>query len=199
VTVKLRLMRMGKKKQPTYRIVAADSASPRDGRFIEIIGTYAPRSEPSLVLVDNAKVLRWLETGAQPTDRVRTLLAISGAWGEFESARTARAATRPAKQKPPRKRATGAPSANKAKPSAPAAKARAASVAAKTEDIEDADSTADETQAATTAKAATASKAAPASKAAKAAPAAKVSKAAKATPGDAKSDDGAVDDSEGES
>jgi small subunit ribosomal protein S16 len=85
VTVKLRLMRMGKKKQPTYRIVASDSRSPRDGRFIEIVGTYAPRSEPSVVLVDNAKAVRWLAQGAQPTDTVRKLLAISGAWTEFEA------------------------------------------------------------------------------------------------------------------
>lgn len=85
MTVKLRLMRMGKKKQPTYRIVATDSRSPRDGRFIEIVGTYAPRSEPSVVQVDNAKALHWLDNGAQPTDTVRKLLAISGAWAEFES------------------------------------------------------------------------------------------------------------------
>ncbi len=85
MTVKLRLMRMGKKKQPTYRIVASDSRSPRDGRFIEVVGTYAPRSEPSVVLVDNAKAVRWLAQGAQPTDTVRKLLAISGAWTEFEA------------------------------------------------------------------------------------------------------------------
>ena len=89
MTVKLRLMRMGKKKQPTYRIVATDSRSPRDGRFIEIVGTYAPRSEPSVVQVDNSKAVRWLENGAQPTDTVRKLLAISGAWAEFESHRPA--------------------------------------------------------------------------------------------------------------
>ncbi len=85
MAVKLRLMRMGKKKQPTYRIVAADSRSPRDGRFIEIVGTYAPRSEPSLVNVDNTKALAWLSKGAQPTDTVRKLLETSGAWGEFSA------------------------------------------------------------------------------------------------------------------
>jgi small subunit ribosomal protein S16 len=67
VSVKLRLMRMGKKKQPTYRIVAADSRSPRDGRFIEVVGTYAPRSDPSLVTVDNDKAVAWLAKGAQPS------------------------------------------------------------------------------------------------------------------------------------
>ncbi|HWD24453.1 MAG TPA: 30S ribosomal protein S16, partial [Acidimicrobiales bacterium] len=74
MAVKLRLMRMGKKKQPTYRIVAADSHSPRDGRFIEIVGIYGPRSEPSVVEIDNAKAIAWLEKGAQPTDTVRKLL-----------------------------------------------------------------------------------------------------------------------------
>ena len=74
MAVKLRLMRMGKKKQPTYRIVAADSRSPRDGRFIEVVGTYAPRAEPSTILIDNDKAVAWLAKGAQPTDRVLRLL-----------------------------------------------------------------------------------------------------------------------------
>ena len=74
MAVKLRLMRMGKKKQPTYRIVAADSHSPRDGRFIEIVGTYAPRAEPSVVKIDNDKAVAWLAKGAQPPDRVLRLL-----------------------------------------------------------------------------------------------------------------------------
>lgn len=88
MAVKLRLMRMGKKKQPTYRVVAADSRSPRDGRFIEIVGTYAPRgrstAEPDAVVnIDNAKALKWLRQGAKPTDRVEVLLKKSGAWDEF--------------------------------------------------------------------------------------------------------------------
>ncbi len=85
VAVRLRLMRMGKKKQPTYRVVAADSRSPRDGRFIEIVGTYNPRSEPSLIKIDNAKAVKWLREGAQPSDRVKKLLDVSGAWSAFES------------------------------------------------------------------------------------------------------------------
>jgi len=85
VAVKLRLMRMGKKKQPTYRVVAADSRSPRDGRFIEIVGTYEPRAEPSVVKIDSAKAVRWLSQGAQPTDTVQKLLQISGAWAEFQA------------------------------------------------------------------------------------------------------------------
>ena len=89
VAVKLRLMRMGKKKQPTYRVVAADARSPRDGRFIEIVGTYAPRgrstAEPdAIVAIDNDKALKWLRQGAQPTERVEKLLRTSGAWDEFK-------------------------------------------------------------------------------------------------------------------
>jgi small subunit ribosomal protein S16 len=87
LSVKLRLMRVGKKKQPTYRIVAADSRSPRDGRFIEIVGTYAPRSEPSAITVKNEKALAWLAKGAQPTETVRKLLEISGVWSEYEATR----------------------------------------------------------------------------------------------------------------
>ena len=83
MAVKLRLMRMGKKKHPTYRVVAADSRSPRDGRFIELIGRYDPHPHPSVVEIDNERALHWLEVGAQPTDAVRKLLEISGAWGQF--------------------------------------------------------------------------------------------------------------------
>jgi small subunit ribosomal protein S16 len=81
--VKLRLMRMGKTKQPTYRVVAADSRSPRDGRFIEIVGNYDPRREPSVVNIDNDKAVAWLRKGAQPTEAVAKLLKISGAMDEF--------------------------------------------------------------------------------------------------------------------
>jgi small subunit ribosomal protein S16 len=83
VAVKLRLMRMGKKKQPTYRVVAADSRSPRDGRFIEIVGIYDPRPDPSAIRIDNEKAVDWLRKGAQPTESVRKLLEISGAWATF--------------------------------------------------------------------------------------------------------------------
>lgn len=84
VTVRLRLRRMGKKKQPTYRVVAADKRAPRDGRFIEIIGTYEPRRDPSVIQIDNQKAVDWLRRGAQPSERVRKLLEISGAWDEFK-------------------------------------------------------------------------------------------------------------------
>ncbi len=84
MAVKLRLMRMGKKKQPTYRIVAADSRSPRDGRFIEVVGIYDPRAEPSVIKVDNERAVHWLRHGAQPTERVQKLLLIVGAWDDLK-------------------------------------------------------------------------------------------------------------------
>ena len=87
MAVKLRLTRVGKTKQPQYRIVAADSRSPRDGRFIEILGQYNPRTEPSTINVDNEKAVKWLSQGAQPTDRVKKLLEISGAWAEYQAAK----------------------------------------------------------------------------------------------------------------
>ena len=83
MAVKLRLMRMGKKKQPTYRVVAADSRSPRNGRFIEILGTYEPRADPSRVQIDTDKAVAWLRKGAQPTETVEKLLKITGAWEQF--------------------------------------------------------------------------------------------------------------------
>ena len=89
MAVKLRLMRMGKKKQPTYRVVAADSRSPRNGRFIEILGTYEPRAEPSVVKIDEDKAVAWLRKGAQPTETVEKLLKISGAWERFRPGATA--------------------------------------------------------------------------------------------------------------
>ncbi len=88
MAVKLRLVRVGKTKQPSYRVVATDARSPRDGRFIEIVGQYNPRSEPSVVTIDNDKALKWLRQGAQPTERVQKLLEISGAWAEFTAAKS---------------------------------------------------------------------------------------------------------------
>ena len=84
MAVKLRLVRMGKKKHPTYRLVAADSRSPRDGRFIEILVTYEPRAEPSRINIDNDRAVQWLAKGAQPTETVEKLLKITGAWDEFK-------------------------------------------------------------------------------------------------------------------
>jgi small subunit ribosomal protein S16 len=80
-------MRMGKKKQPTYRVVVADGRSPRDGRYIEILGQYRPREEPSFFSVDDEKVLGWLRQGAQPSDQVHRLLVGAGIWERYESDR----------------------------------------------------------------------------------------------------------------
>ena len=84
MAVKLRLMRMGKKKQPTYRVVVADSRKARNGRIIEAVGFYDPRRDPSVIEIDNEKAIGWLRNGAQPTERVEKLLKISGAWDEFK-------------------------------------------------------------------------------------------------------------------
>ena len=81
--VKIRLMRVGKRKQPSYRVVVADSRSPRDGRIIEAIGHYQPRQDPSVVSIDEDRALYWLSKGAQPSDQVRQLLRITGAWSTF--------------------------------------------------------------------------------------------------------------------
>ncbi len=81
--VRIRLRRMGGKKKPYYRVVAADARSPRDGRFIETLGRYDPRAEPSLIELDEEKILDWLRKGAQPTDQVRRLMEIKGIWQKF--------------------------------------------------------------------------------------------------------------------
>ncbi len=81
--VKIRLTRVGKKKQPSYRVVVMDSRKPRDGKYIEQIGRYDPRQEPSLIEINNERALDWLHKGAQPTDRARKLLEITGAWAQF--------------------------------------------------------------------------------------------------------------------
>jgi len=78
MAVKLRLMRMGRKKAPFYRVVAADARSPRDGKFIEVVGTYNPLKNPAEIKLDSEKVNKWLEVGAVPTDTVRNLIKKSG-------------------------------------------------------------------------------------------------------------------------
>lgn len=85
MAVKLRLVRMGKKKHPTYRIIAADSRSPRDGRFIEILGHYDPKQELSKIVINNDLAVKWLRQGAQPSETVGKLLKISGAWDLFQA------------------------------------------------------------------------------------------------------------------
>jgi small subunit ribosomal protein S16 len=94
VAVKIRLMRVGKKKQPTYRVVVADGRSPRDGRFIEIIGQYRPRQDPSFCEIDADSALAWLRKGAQPTEQVQKLLTEQGVWAQYEAERSKPAVTK---------------------------------------------------------------------------------------------------------
>lgn len=84
MSVRLRLRREGTKKKPHFRVVAADQRSPRDGRFIEILGEYHPAEDPSRIEIDNERALYWLRNGAQPSNTVKKLLRISGAWEEFK-------------------------------------------------------------------------------------------------------------------
>ncbi len=87
MAVKLRLRRMGAKKRPFYRIVAADARAPRDGRFIEEIGYYNPLETPAVVKVDEEKALNWLKEGAIPTDTVRDLLSREGIMKKFHESK----------------------------------------------------------------------------------------------------------------
>ena len=90
MAVKIRLKRMGAKKSPFYRVVVADSRSPRDGRFIENLGHYDSTTDPAIIKLDEEKTIQWLEKGAQPTDTVKTLLKKTGIakkWDEMKRAR----------------------------------------------------------------------------------------------------------------
>ena len=78
MAVKLRLTRVGSKKNPIYRVVAADSRSPRDGKFLEIVGRYNPQTDPSIIELDEEKVRNWLANGAQPTEAVARLIKVKG-------------------------------------------------------------------------------------------------------------------------
>ncbi|MGH2750256.1 MAG: 30S ribosomal protein S16 [Actinomycetota bacterium] len=104
--VKIRLMRVGKTKQPSYRVVVADSRSPRDGRIIESIGHYQPRRDPSEIVIDSERAVYWLGQGAQPSNTVKNLMRISGTWAEF----TGETPPAPPTQEEVRKRATAAAS-----------------------------------------------------------------------------------------
>jgi small subunit ribosomal protein S16 len=84
VAVKIRLKRLGKIREPYYRVVVADSRTKRDGRAIEEIGKYHPKLEPSLIEIDSERALYWLSVGAQPSDQVRHLLTITGDWQKFK-------------------------------------------------------------------------------------------------------------------
>ena len=88
MAVKLRLLRMGAKKAPFYRIVAADSRAPRDGRFIELLGTYDPRTNPAKVTIKEEEVLKWLNNGAQPSDTVKNLRSKEGIIKKFADSKS---------------------------------------------------------------------------------------------------------------
>ncbi|MDR1049196.1 MAG: 30S ribosomal protein S16 [Synergistaceae bacterium] len=87
MAVRIRLSRFGKKKAPFYRLVVADSRSPRDGRFIELIGTYNPMTDPAAVTIEEERALYWLSVGAQPSDTARGLLKKQGVWEMFEESK----------------------------------------------------------------------------------------------------------------
>ena len=87
MAVKLRMTRMGAKKRPFYRIVAADSRSPRDGRFIELLGTYNPCTNPAQVNLKEEEILKFLKNGAQPTRTVKSILVKAGVWAKFEESK----------------------------------------------------------------------------------------------------------------
>lgn len=90
MAVKIRLNRMGAKKSPFYRVVVADSRSPRDGRFIEVLGHYDSTKEPAIVKIDEEKVIEWLNKGAQPTDTVKSLLSKEGIMAKWDAAKRAK-------------------------------------------------------------------------------------------------------------
>ena len=89
MAVRIRLMRMGAKNRPFYRVVVADSRMPRNGRFLEILGTYNPLKEPSEIKINDEKALSWLRKGAQPSDTVRKLLIKAGVISQPDEARKA--------------------------------------------------------------------------------------------------------------
>ena len=91
MAVKLRLKRMGAKARPFYRIVAADSRSPRDGRFLEVVGTYNPIAKPAEVKIDEEKAMYWLKNGATPTETVKNLMSKEGILKKFADAKTKKA------------------------------------------------------------------------------------------------------------
>ncbi|CAJ1228215.1 30S ribosomal protein S16 [Levilactobacillus zymae] len=87
MSVKIRLKRMGSKKRPFYRIVVADSRSPRDGRFIENVGTYNPVTNPAEVKLNEESIMNWLNNGAQPSDTVKNLLSNAGIMKQYHEAK----------------------------------------------------------------------------------------------------------------
>src|SRR5439155_4920207 len=103
MSVRIRLTRIGKKKEPHYRVIVADQRSPRDGKFIEIIGKYKPLDDPSLIEIDEDRALDWLRRGAQPSDSVANLLRKVGVWERVQTEKTGQTpATSPTTSTTPR-------------------------------------------------------------------------------------------------
>jgi small subunit ribosomal protein S16 len=141
LAVKIRLMRVGKKKQPSYRVVVTDSRSPRDGRFIEVIGQYAPRAEPSVVTIDSDRALHWLKVGAQPTEQAGKLLEIAGVWAAYKADVGKEAVAKPKVKVKAKTVKPAAPVAEEPAAEAPAAQAEPEAAA---EDIPAADAAGEE-------------------------------------------------------
>ena len=110
MAVKLRLKRMGSKQKPFYRIIVADSRSPRDGRFIATVGTYNPLLADNKYSVKEEEIITWLNNGAQPTDTVKSILTQTGVWAKYKSTKTVKAAKA---EKPAKKTATKKTTAKK--------------------------------------------------------------------------------------
>ncbi|MCS7209789.1 MAG: 30S ribosomal protein S16 [Fimbriimonadales bacterium] len=91
--LRIRLMRIGKKKKPVYRVVVAPSQNPRSGKCVEVVGHYNPITDPAQIRFNEERVLHWLRTGAQPTDTVQHLLKITGVWEKFQAESSANSAS----------------------------------------------------------------------------------------------------------
>ena len=91
MAVKLRLKRMGAKQKPFYRVIVADSRSPRDGRFIESVGTYDPIKKDNNITINEERVNYWLDNGAQPTDTVKNILSKAGVWATYKNSKVKKA------------------------------------------------------------------------------------------------------------
>jgi small subunit ribosomal protein S16 len=173
MAVKIKLSRLGKIRNPQYRVAIADSRTRRDGRAIEIIGRYHPKEEPSLIEIDSERAQYWLSVGAQPTEPVLKLLKITGDWQKFKGLPGAEGKLKVAAPKPSKLElfnaalaaADGAPDTEAATPKkkkAPAKKAAAADKADKAENAADAEPPAEAEPAAEAAEAAEAEATAPA-------------------------------------
>ena len=129
--LKIRLRRTGARKRPSYRVVVAEATAPRDGRYIEIIGHYQPRQEPSGFDIEEEKVLAWLQKGAQPTEQVHKLLVGAGIWETYESGRSSQSTAAKVAERKAKGQAAAQAEAAKAKAAAEAeAKAAEAKAAA---------------------------------------------------------------------